>query len=129
MSIVFYKSSDLSHRHFKSRIRHCQIELFKYRFGFVWLMVFNATFNNISTISCRSVLFEGETRVPGDNHRSVASYWQTWWHNVVSSTPRHERGANSQLLCKPHPSAQKSTYIYIYIVAKWFTCNLLSTFI
>jgi hypothetical protein len=31
------------------------------------------------------------------NHRLVASHWQTVSHNVVSSTPRHERGSNSQL--------------------------------
>jgi len=33
-------------------------------FGLVWLMVFNATFNNISVISWRSVLLMEETRVP-----------------------------------------------------------------
>ena len=31
------------------------------------------------------------TGVPGENHRLVASHWQTLSHNVVSSTPRHER--------------------------------------
>jgi hypothetical protein len=31
-------------------------------------MVFNATFNNISVISWRSVLFVEETGVPGENH-------------------------------------------------------------
>jgi len=39
-------------------------------------MVFNATFNNISVISCRSVLFVGETGVSGENHRPVSSHWQ-----------------------------------------------------
>ena len=34
-------------------------------FGF---MVFNATFNNISVISWRSVLLVEETGVPGENH-------------------------------------------------------------
>ena len=34
----------------------------------VCLMVFNATFNNISVISWRSVLFVEETGVPGENH-------------------------------------------------------------
>ena len=53
--------------------------------GLVWLMVFNATFNNISIISWRQVLLVEETGVPGENHR------QTWSHNVVSSTPCHER--------------------------------------
>ena len=37
-------------------------------------MVFNATFNNILVISCRSVLLVEETRVPEENHRPVASY-------------------------------------------------------
>ncbi len=46
------------------------------------LMVFNATFNNISVISWRSVLLE-ETRGPGENHRPVASHWQILSHNVV----------------------------------------------
>ena len=32
----------------------------------VWYMVFNATFNKISTISWRSVLLVEETRVPGE---------------------------------------------------------------
>jgi hypothetical protein len=35
---------------------------------FGWFMVFNATFNNISVISWRSVLLVEETRVPGENH-------------------------------------------------------------
>jgi hypothetical protein len=49
-------------------------------------MVFNATFNNISVISLRSVLLVEETGVPGDNHWPAASHWQTLSHNVVSST-------------------------------------------
>ena len=51
-------------------------------------MVFNATFNNISVISWRSVLLVEETRVPGESHRPVGSHWQTLSHNVVSSTPQ-----------------------------------------
>ena len=38
-----------------------------------------------------------ETGVHGENHRPVACNWQTLSHNVVSSTPRHEWGSNSQL--------------------------------
>ena len=48
-------------------------------------------------ISWWSVLLVVEKRVPGENHRPVASHWQTCSHNVVSSTPRHERDSNSQL--------------------------------
>ena len=66
------------------------------RFGLAWLraMVFNATCNDISVISWRSVLLVEET---GENYRPVASHRQTLSHIVVSSTPRHERGSNSQL--------------------------------
>jgi hypothetical protein len=35
-----------------------------------------------------------ETGVPGENHRPLASYWQTVSDNVASSTRRHERGLN-----------------------------------
>ena len=35
-----------------------------------------------------SVVLVKETEVPGENHRPAASHWQTWLHNVVSSTPR-----------------------------------------
>ena len=70
----------------------------KFPFLRVWVMVFNATFNNISVISWLSVLFVAGTRVPCKNHRPVASHWQTLSHNV-SSTTRHERDANSQLYC------------------------------
>ena len=50
---------------------------------FVCLMVFNTTFNNISAISCWSVLLVEETRGFGENHWPVASDWQTLRHNVV----------------------------------------------
>ena len=38
-----------------------------------WCIVFNATFNNISVISWRSILLMEETRVPGENHRLVTN--------------------------------------------------------
>jgi hypothetical protein len=38
------------------------------------IMVFNATFNNISAISWRSVLLVGETGVLGENQRPVTSH-------------------------------------------------------
>ena len=43
-------------------------------------MVFNATFNNISVISWRSVLLVEET---GEKHRRAASHWHTLLHNVI----------------------------------------------
>jgi hypothetical protein len=50
-----------------------------YREMFVCLMVFN----NISVISGWSDLLVEETGGPGENHRPVASQWQTLLHNVV----------------------------------------------
>jgi hypothetical protein len=53
-------------------------------------MVFNAIFNNILVKSWTSVLLVEETGVPGENHRA-ASHYQILSHNIVTSTPRHER--------------------------------------
>ena len=74
-------------------------------------MVFNTTFNNISVISWQSVLLVEETGVPEEN--------------VVSSTPRHERGSNSQLqlywhCCKkvvvnPNPIKSRSQIKYVIL--------------
>jgi hypothetical protein len=49
----------------------------------VRVMMFNATFSNISIISWRSVLLLAETEVPGENHRPVTSHWQTLLQNVA----------------------------------------------
>jgi hypothetical protein len=58
----------------------------------VRVMVFSTTFNNISVISWLSVLLVKETWVPKENHRPVASHWQTLLsHNIVLSTPRLSR--------------------------------------
>ena len=62
----------------------------------VRIILFNATFNNISAVYWRSVLLVEKTRIHRENHRPVASHWQTLSHNVVSSTPRHERDSNTQ---------------------------------
>jgi hypothetical protein len=56
-------------------------------------------FLQFSIISWMSVLLVEETRVTEENHRPVASHWQTLSHNVVSSTSGHERNSNSQLKC------------------------------
>ena len=60
----------------------------------VWfgLWCLNATFNNISVISCRSVLLMEETGVPGKNYLPIIC--QTLSHIVVSSTPRLDLGLN-----------------------------------
>ena len=48
--------------------------------------LFNAIFNNISVISWRYVLLVEETGLPGENHRPVASHWQTLnWRTYTKS--------------------------------------------
>jgi hypothetical protein len=64
--------------------------------GGLRIMVFNATFNNISVISWRSVLLVEKTGVPAESHRPAVRHWQTLSHNAASSRPRHERDSNSQ---------------------------------
>ena len=49
----------------------CTYKLFGVR---DFIMVFNATFNNISVISWQSILLVEETEVPGENHWTAASY-------------------------------------------------------
>ena len=48
-------------------------------------MVLDATLNNISVISWRSVLLVEGTGGPGENHWSVASHWQTLSQYFISS--------------------------------------------
>ena len=76
-------------------------------FLLVCLMVFNATFNNISVMSWRSVLLVKETRGPGENHRPVTSQWQTLSHDVVHLFC-------FVLFCKPK-TQHKASIVYRYI--------------
>jgi hypothetical protein len=48
-----------------------------------------------------------ETAVPGENHRPVASHWQTLSHKVVSSTQRQTWGSKSGI---NHVSAKNTHY-------------------
>jgi hypothetical protein len=50
----------------------------------VMVVMINATFNNISVISWRSVLLVKET---GENHRPATSHGQTLSHNVRDDEP------------------------------------------
>ena len=81
-------------------------------FGLVWFMVLKTAFNNISVISWRSVLLVEETRVPGENHRPIASYWQSLSHNVVSSTLRQSRVQTHKVIgdCTDCTGSYKSNY-------------------
>jgi hypothetical protein len=59
-------------------------------------MMFNATINNSSAISWRSVLLMEETGVSTETRRPAATHLLTLAHTVVSRTTRHERDSNSQ---------------------------------
>jgi hypothetical protein len=54
---------------------------------------YTPTFNIISVISWWSVLLVEETGVPRENHRPAVKSLTNLSHNVVSSTPHHERGS------------------------------------
>jgi hypothetical protein len=49
------------------------------------IMVFSATFNDISFISWRSDLLVGENKVPGESHRPTVCHWQTLSDNVANA--------------------------------------------
>ena len=55
----------------------------------VSVIVFNATFSNITVLLWRSVLLVEEMGVLGENHSPAASHRQTLSH-VLSSAPRQE---------------------------------------
>ena len=63
-------------------------------------------------LSWQSGILVEENRVTGENHRPVASHWQTLSQNVVSSTPRHEWDSNSTFSGDRHwlHSSCKSNY-------------------
>ena len=79
-------------------------------FNIVCLMVFNATFNNISVISWRSVLLAVETGGPGENNRPVASHWQTLSHNVVHLAWARFEVTTSVVMCTDFIGSCKSSY-------------------
>jgi hypothetical protein len=76
---------------FTREITHIKQYNFRIKVGnvFVCLMVFNATFNNISVISWQSVLLVEKTGGPRENHLPVASHWQTY--HIMLYTPPWSR--------------------------------------
>jgi len=66
---------------YKNKMRHLNIILDYLTYlsnNGLWIMVFNATFNNISVISWRSVLLVEETRVLRENQLPAASHSQNF---------------------------------------------------
>ena len=85
--------------------------------------MFNTTFNNISVISWHSVLLVEET---GENHRPVASYWQTLSHNKTNNhlSPQiieHEKKTIRYSAGNPSPSFLLFLHFCTFLV--WsYTC-------
>jgi hypothetical protein len=107
-------------------------------FVFVYFMVLNATFNNISVMSWRSVLLMVETRGPGENHRPVVSHWQTLshtspWMGVEPTTPL-AIGTDCIGSCKSNYHAITATtapsiiewYIFITVMLNSLSCSFTS---
>ena len=67
----------------KTTYHSCKVSVSNKQTKPICLMVLNTTFNNISVILWRSVVLVKETGGPGENHRPVASHWQSLSHNVV----------------------------------------------
>jgi hypothetical protein len=68
----------------KLTIEWCETNVLHLYFGSgVRVVMFSATFNNISVILWRLVLLVEKT---GENHRPAESHWQTLSHNVVLRT-------------------------------------------
>jgi hypothetical protein len=78
-------------------------------------MVFNATFNNISIISWRSVLLVEETGVPGENHRPQKQQMRSSTHKFSKRPVSILIGATPQ--SKPHSKFMKDLEI-VYTVIK-----------
>jgi hypothetical protein len=69
-------------------------------------------FNNISTMSCRSVLLVEERVVLGVSNQPAASHWQTLSHNSVSNTTRQERETNGWVWC---PLCIRPTCLVVFL--------------
>jgi hypothetical protein len=83
--------------------------------GMVRIMVFNATFNNISVISWRSVLLVEKIAVPGENHRLDKPYhlmlYRTHlgpWYNVFNIKPVY----SSNVVRLGHSCGRRRNYLF-----------------
>jgi hypothetical protein len=95
---------------------------------FVCLMVFNATFNNISALSWRSVLLVEETAGPGENHRPAASHYILYHNNVVHLTLM-VIGTDCIGSCKSNYHTITVTTapdMYRWNIQFWLACNAMS---
>ena len=80
-------------------------KLFKFRksyfpqlFGHLFWVGAHGVQCQFSVISWRKVLLVGDTRLPGESHRPAAIHLKSLSYNSVSSTPRHDRDSNLQVV-------------------------------
>jgi hypothetical protein len=94
----------------------------------VCLMVFNATFNNISVILWKLNLLMEETGGPGENHLTAESHWQALSHNVVHLALIEVRTHNISGSCKSRtrrpPFFFKEINMYNNIMVKLYSFTL-----
>ena len=90
-----------------------------------YVMFFYVAFNKISVISWRSVFLVEETGVPGENHRPVASDWQTLSQCCIEYTspwtgleltPSIVIGTDCICSCKPNSHTITTTTAPVDIV-------------
>ena len=135
-SLVFCGSSGFLYQYswptrYNWNIVESGVELFALRLLclFVCLMVFKATFNNISAISWLSVLFVEETGGPGENHRVVTDklyhimvYTSPWSIFELSSVVI---GTNCISCCKSnYHTITATTAPFINVDNYWITCKM-----
>jgi cyanate permease len=77
--------------------------------------------DNISVISWQSVVLVEETGWPGENHRPVASHWQTLSHNIVHLVLIETRTHN----ISDQTNKNKQIFIFKYVL-DWFVAIYLS---
>ena len=93
---------------------------------FFRVVVFNATFNNISIILRRSVSLVEEIGVPRENHGPVTNHWQTLSHNVVSSSQHNFFLLGLSLITQSYWSIQSLCSVCVnqaHTIWSWPLCH------
>jgi hypothetical protein len=82
----------------------------------------NSGYTNLTPLSTIFQLYHGgqfllvgETGVPRENHWPATSQWQALSHNVVLSTPCHERNSNPQrFIWRRTSGTLESSHLFLF---------------